>query len=274
MALNRLSIAEMVKHSGDLVQAGSPERAAIEAIPEAAALLPQLQRAHEGLIAAQPPNDSEIAEITEELGLLDATHDDLLRAIDGRLASELELAGDEAARDALTRARTVLLPDGLSIVQRSYTEQAGEGALRAARVDPEVKAVLGRLSTYDGRTLDAIYERLQAVAAEIGALVKRRAELGEQGRRVADAREARLRWIRTVNALATVLAMLGVDEGPILGRIRETEREAERGGQPAAPAPAPAPDGPPAPDDDARVTDPPADPPAADDPAPDPDVPS
>ncbi|MEQ9075021.1 MAG: hypothetical protein RLP09_14275, partial [Sandaracinaceae bacterium] len=73
----------------------------------------------------------------------------------------------------------------------------------------------------------------------IGVLVKRRAELGEEGEKVARTHQARLDWIRVINALAQVLEMLGVDEAPILGRIREAERVAERRSaeprEPAAP---------------------------------------
>ena len=65
-------------------------------------------------------------------------------------------------------------------------------------------------------------------AEAIGARVKGRAELGEEGKQVASAREARNQWIRAINTVAVVLEMVGVDEKGILGRIRDAERDAER----------------------------------------------
>lgn len=232
MALKKLSVQEMVKFSGDLLSERSAERRALETHPEAAVLVSRLQAAHDGLVAAQPPNDSEIAELTEEITQLDVRHDALVRAIEGRLTSEIALAeaaeGDSGTHDALRRARGVLFPDGLMLVRRSYIEQAGEAELRAARIDEPVEALLKEMQIHDGRELHDVYGQLQEVATQIGALVKRRAELGEEGEKVARTHQARLDWIRVINALAQVLEMLGVDEGPVLGRIREAERVAER----------------------------------------------
>ncbi|MEC7526243.1 MAG: hypothetical protein VYE22_40555 [Myxococcota bacterium] len=252
MALKRLSVQEMVKFSGDLLSETSPQRAALETHPEAAILVARLQAAHEGLVAAQPPNDSEIAELTEEITQLDLRHDGLVRALEGRLTSEITLAevADDGrdTHDALRRARAVLFPDGLRVVRRSYVEQAGEAELREARMDEPVESLLRGMPIHDGRELRDVYGELQEVATQLGALVKRRAELGEEGEKVARTHQARYEWIRVVNALSHVLQMLGVDEGPILGRIREAERAAERRGakpvDPAAPND-PAPDDPP-----------------------------
>ena len=228
MALKKLSVREMVKFSGDLLSETSPQRAALETHPEAAILVARLQAAHEGLVAAQPPNDSEIAELTEEITQLDLRHDALVRAIEGRLTSEIALAEIQSdggdTHDALRRARGVLFPDGLSVVRRSYIEQAGEAELREARMDEPVESLLRGMQSHDGRELRDVYGQLQEVATQIGALVKRRAELGEQGEKVARTHQARLEWIRVVNALSHVLEMLGVDEGPILGRIRGRAR--------------------------------------------------
>ena len=111
-------------------------------------------------------------------------------------------------------------------------------------MDEPVESLLRGMQSHDGRELRDVYGQLQEVATQIGALVKRRAELGEQGEKVARTHQARLEWIRVVNALSHVLEMLGVDEGPILGRIREAERAAERRGakprdpaEPSEPAP-------------------------------------
>lgn len=227
MALKRLSIAEMVERTADLLSTKSAEHQAILAVPTAEAMLPQIQLAYDGLIAAQPPNDGIIAELTRLLGLLDAEHDDLARALDGRLTSELISAMTDEIRARLTRTRGALFPKGLTVVSLSYAAQAGAAKLRAPRITADIRKTLAKMKTYDGRTLEQLYDRFQAVAKEIGAADKRRADLGEEGAVIARAGEARNRWIRTINALAAVLAAAEVDERPILGRIRDAELAAE-----------------------------------------------
>src|SRR5690606_28743763 len=110
------------------------------------------ESAHYGVIAAQPPNDAKIAELTNKLTFKDGRHDTLVRSIDGRIASELLHVTDPAAIEALTRARIALFPKGLTIINAGYGEQAGEVQLRAKRVDDSVRTTLSRLHTFDGRT--------------------------------------------------------------------------------------------------------------------------
>ncbi len=234
MALKRLSIEEMVERTSDLLSPETDEHKALVSFPLGKAMLPEIQSSYDGLIAAQPPNDSAIAALTSLLTQLDGDHDELVRAIFDRFQSEIRLALDDETRERLVRACDGLLPKGLATIQLSYAEQAGEAKLRAARVDDEIDKTLGKMKTYDGRTLGALYARLQETATEIGRQEKRRAQLGEEGARVARAGDARNQWIRTMNALAAVIAAARLDEAPILGRIRETEAKAERGAPPVS----------------------------------------
>lgn len=234
MALNRISSPDMVNLSVDLITPGTPENTALRALAEGEVLLPRIEAAHHGIIAAQPPNDAKIADLTAKLTIKDVRHDTLVRSLDGRIESELLHVTDPAAVEALTRARIALFPTGLGIINASYGAQAGEVQLRAKRVDDSVRATLGRLRTYDGRTCADLYDELQQVATEIGALEKLRAALGEEGAQIAKSRDARNQWIRAIHAVAAMLALAGVDERPILGAIREAELEADRAAARAA----------------------------------------
>ena len=227
MALKKLSTENMVTLSADLIRRGSPERAEIEAVPEAAALMPQIEAAHRGLLGSQPITNAEIAKLTSRLNELDTRHDALVRGIHARLESEIliEVAPAEAAK--LERAKTALFPTGTSIVTRSWSEQAGEAKLRAARVSRDEERVLGKLKCHDGATLLEHYQALQAIAGEIDATEKKRAALTGEGPTPAETVRARNQWIRVINALAMVLAATGVDEAPILGRVRAFEAKAE-----------------------------------------------
>lgn len=275
MALTSIDSSEMLNLSIDLITPGNPRHTALIAQPESAAVLPKLVLAHQGIILAQPPNAAQIAKLTASLTFSDRRHDSLSRSIDGRIASELEHIDDPAAREALSRARVALFPEGLSINNASYGSQAGEVQRRAKRVDAEVRATLSRLTTYDGRTLADLYDELQEVATEIGVMEKRRAALGEEGAQILKSRDARFAWIRAINAVATMLELAGVDERPVLGAIRDAEVEAERAAARAAaraaqkataadPAGQPTPS--PAPTDPANPATPVLDPPAPADP--------
>ncbi len=182
---------------------------------------------YDGLIAAQPPNDSVIAALTRQLGQLDGVHDDLIRSMFDRLQSEIRLAVDEDTRNALVAAHDALFPNGESTIQLSYAEEGGEAKMRAGRVDADILKTLHKMKTFDGRNLEALYQHWQEVATEVGRLDKRRDELGAEGAKVARAGDARNAWIRTINALAAVIVAAGIDEEPILGRIRQAEAAAD-----------------------------------------------
>lgn len=235
MALTKLTVREMVKLGGDLVREGGPERSAIERVGAARGLLPALEKAVEALIEAQAPKSTDVAELTAQLGALDLRHDDLVRALDGRLEAEQYATTDPVVREAFARVRTALFPSGRTIVQRSYVEQAGEAPLRAKRVEDADRMLLHGLETYGDRTLHDLYDELQQVAADIGAAERKRTRLGAEGERMLKAQAARLQWIRAVNALAAVLECESIDPKPILGSIRAAEANAERGGARTAP---------------------------------------
>ncbi len=227
MALNRLSTSDMVNLGGDLVKRGTPERRAIEAVPMAAALLPSLEAAHRGLLEAQPPSQSAIEKLTNELAEEDRLHDELIRGIDSRLVSEIALAREAMARDSFIAARGTLFSNGLQAINFSYGQQAGEAKLRAARMSPETERTLRRLKTADGTNLFEQVEHLQAAAVRIGMKEKERSEIGAMTMSAPKALAARHQWVRAIRALEAVFELAGVDAADALGRIRAAEAKAD-----------------------------------------------
>lgn len=225
----------MVVVSGTLTKRGTPERVAIESVPEAAALIPQIEAAHRGLLDSQPIANAGIAKLSGQLATSDGRHDTLVRAMHLRLESDILFADGDDDRADLTRARDALFPTGTSIITRSWTEQAGEARLRAARVTETVERTLTRMKTRGGSMLDR-YTELQDVANEIDRLEKRRAGLVSSQPGGSETVKARNQWIRCVNALAMVLAAVGADEAPILGRCRALEARTEGRAQQPAPS--------------------------------------
>ena len=230
MALNRIATEVMVEHSSRLLDPETDEHRILAAHPLTAPLLPELAGAQAGLLESQPAPSSAVALLTEQLTALDWTHDEDVRGIDERFASELRFTTDDALRKRFEDARGTVLPTGIGIVQRSYEAQAGEGKLRATRIEkaPEVRALMAELPVHGGQTLADKLDELQSVAAQIGVLEKRRTALGKEGELVVKNRDARTRWMRVINAIATNLALRGVDELTVLGGIREAEAKAEK----------------------------------------------
>lgn len=176
--------------------------------------------------AAQPPSNAAVRKLTALLGEKDARHDDIVRAFADRFASEIGVTKDPELRELLDEVLVAVLATGRSITNRSYTEQSGEGRMRANRVTEEHRKVMRKLVTIEGTTYEELYDELQQLAADIGALETQRADLLDAQRRQLKRREARLRWIEVINAIATMLRLARVDEEPILGAIRKAAAKA------------------------------------------------
>lgn len=218
----------MSKLGSDLIAPGGRQRSAIDAVPEARALIPMLSNTLDLLVASQPPSESKIRELTSKIRLVDVRHDDLVRGTDGRLEAEYYSTTSQEIREKITRVRAALFATGRAIIQASYVVEAGEVPFRAARVTAADREFLRTMETCEGRTLEQLVDELQALATEIGVIDKERDELGRDGELVVKDRAARFQWIRAINALIGVLVAAGVDPTPIVGPIDEKAAEAER----------------------------------------------
>ena len=131
------------------------------------------------VIAAAPAESSELGQVTADLAVEDAVHDDAIRFGDGVLENYEENHHEPALRVLAAEARAIVFPDGVSLVNKSYAEEAGRAASRDAVRTPEVRAKLARFAVVMAagapidldRWMDAV---LQPSTRRLGALLARR----------------------------------------------------------------------------------------------------
>jgi len=232
MALKRLTHAEMISLTESWVREDTPERLLIESIPDTQVLLPRIEQSHGAILAAQPAIDAaRLSELQQEAGEADVDHDDLVRGLIGTLTSFVYLTKDPARRAALIKLRDSLFPLGLSLTQKSYREEGGQGALLKARLTPEMRSLLESLRGPDGTLLEALEQYLQK-ANRLREIEDLRAGPSDgDGPTPSDMVAARNRWIRAIHAVMANLDLAEVDEetqARLLGPVRAAERAADQ----------------------------------------------
>jgi hypothetical protein len=208
-AFNHLSDVELIELSKTwLFDAGV--RAAFERTALLAALLPELEGAHEGMLAAASPVATGLPD-ARELDEADAQHDRESRGALEMLSGLALLTGDPKVGAIISS----LYPQGATIHTSSYIKEAGEGARIAANLTDEHRALLRKVVLHDGSTLlDHVMARL-VHAAELGRLVEARAQANAQAQpapRESTRAGARQRWITVARAIIQSLAVARVDE--------------------------------------------------------------
>jgi hypothetical protein len=101
----------------------------------------------------------------------------------------------------------VLTPDGLALVQKSYREEAGQAALLESRLTGDHVSLMKTIQTPEGTLEDAVLEFI-STGKQLGALEDSRAAVQKTGPTPADAVKARNRWIRTINAMLSLIELL------------------------------------------------------------------
>lgn len=236
MSYKSLTSPTMVTVSGPWTDP-SKERSLIDALPQARALLPSLDVAHEGLLDTQASGaqaNAALAKLQKAEALLDVRHDRKTRGAFHVLTGFADLADDPEQAAAYLALRDAINPKGLDVTRWSYTDEAGEAELVDRRLSPDQKALLGKLPTPSGTLLSAHEERIQA-GRELGKLETERAGLEKKApdtTTAADAQRARNVWIRTVTAFVAILdlemKLTDADREKILGPLRRAESRAER----------------------------------------------
>lgn len=241
MALKRLRTEEMVAITTTWVDPAHADRQAMTRVPALAALLPAVEGAHRGLYATHHigPSAARIKQIQAEQKVVDTLHDDVLRGIDAYLRAAIYFSGDPEERRQLEQLLALLMPEGLLSVNKSYREEAGQATLAESRLSESDHALLQRLVLHDGRTLRDAVNQWLSLAAQLGTLDRERAgEPTDGGPTLADALTARNRWIRTVQAVQCIAALVAEQDPAIremLDRVEAAGRMADRraGGRPA-----------------------------------------
>lgn len=257
MALKRLTNEEMVQVSGEWVVAGSPARKAMLAKEELSGLVPRVEAAHTGLLALQPTAPTaRAASLMAEAAALDQTHDTLIRGVHGLLGGLILLADTPEQAEAYAHLRTVLLPEGLDHIQKTYRGEAGAAEMLASRLEADAAARKQLKDIQVGKKpLAAFVTRWIEAARQLGKLESERAQLDATPAEGGGAKllAARNGWIRAVNALLANAELAEVDEATdrlIFGTLRAAERNADRrgrGGDKSGETPPPAPVGTPTP---------------------------
>ncbi len=232
MPLRRLTANEMIQLSNPWVNRHSDDHQRLQAIPEIAALLPYLEDAHQRLVSALPAYlPDPLKQLSLEASRVDLLHDSLARGIYTAMSGFIMLSTDQELIGQVKHLLKVIFPEGLSIIQRPYREEASEGALVDARVGAEDRAVLARLPLPEGDVKMA-FENWMSVARRLGKIEDQRAKEAQRVARVAtaDLVKARNKWIRAVTALVSYLDLLPHEEAvvAIINRIRNIEHHSEQ----------------------------------------------
>jgi hypothetical protein len=229
MALKRLTSGEMIHTTLTWVDTRHRHHQLLAAVPEVGGLLSHLGRAHKGLLDCQPTANPQAAGLARTAEELDSQHDDLVRGGYAVFAALGYLADSPSDREQWLQLRDRVFPEGLAVVSRSYTDEAGQAALAMARLTADDKKLLKSVA-FGKTTLLQIIERYGQVAHKLGeTATAQHTPAGTPSR--ADSMAARNQWIRVVNA---VLAAIEMVEGnadllrEVVAPLREIERRADR----------------------------------------------
>lgn len=216
MSLISLTNTEMVNLSGTWVEPTHADHLAMIRYPALAAYMTHIEQAHRDVLDFQDGGDgSRLAAIGDQQSELNIEHDDFARAIHYNLRSQALLAPTEVEAQQFIDLDTLLFPEGLSVINLSYTQTAGYAQLLAARLRPEHEAALAAIPTRFGNLLEHVHAWM-AVALELGKLSHARGQSGPS-RRPTLAR-TRMAWVRMVNTLRTLINTLGIDD-PVVNDI-------------------------------------------------------
>jgi hypothetical protein len=232
MPLNRLDTEEMVYLTASWVIRGHPDRQALEAAPALAALLPEVEGAHQGLLDSHAPQLGAMRqrEILRRQKDVDERHGETIHGIRHLLLGTISFTRDAQQLAALRGLKQRLLPEGLGVVKQSYRVQANQAETVAARLTESDWALLERLPIMGGRSLRHAVEHWFALARELGQLERARLMNEDELASPAAAAAARERWIKVIQAMRSVGAVLDRKSNAlgVLERVSAIEQRADR----------------------------------------------
>ncbi len=238
MALKRLTAGEMIHITQTWVDAKHRHHQLMKVPAEVAVLLSHVERVHLALMALQPTVDPQAKSRVRILEELDAQHDDMVRTIYHLFLAQIYLSQVAAERELWQRLLDTVLPDGLMVVKRSYSDEVGQATLAHARLSAEDKKQL-RTLVLGKESMLALIERYVQVAQKLGEVATVHYQPTVQPSR-ADAASARNQWIRVVNTVLAAIDMIPNNEDllrEVVAPLREVERRAERRRSTAEPEP-------------------------------------
>jgi hypothetical protein len=219
MKFNILPTYVMLSHTGQWLE-NDELRAQLIAHPIGAALMAEVERIHTRL-AGQAERRRQLDVLLAQLGALlsalDLTHDSMARAIHGMLEALLAAARDATAAGFYLRLRDLLFPEGLSIVSRTYSYEAGAIKALEARVTADDIAAMATIRVGTGaETLADWYRAWIESGKGLGKHVHERDVLlartvrGGSAADTVDLRAVRLDWINIVRTFLSSLDIMRV----------------------------------------------------------------
>lgn len=226
MALNRLTIAEMISLTKNWAKPGTSERAALERVPSIKALMPHTEYVHERLLVVERVTATKTkTELNREISSADERFDDFVRGIIYTFDGQVFLAkarGDRELAEALETMRDFLMPHGLKTVSLAYREESGQADLTAARLKQEHRDFLQTIPVMGGTMLSTTTEWIQA-GQELGQLENQRADSASPTRQQ-NAAEARSLWIQMVHTIRSIVRMLKVEDPDLIDALHRVDR--------------------------------------------------
>ncbi len=207
MALNRLSTQQMIRVSKQWLSK-KELRPRLAGLKRVAPFLDDLEVAHDNLLISRSGAlaiSPELTVVRDKQAAVDDTHDRRLKGL-FELLTVLAILAPELGldADALIAARNMLFPDGPSMTQRKYAEEAAEVELVAGRLTAEAKALLSDIKVH-GKSLWSIVDRWLDAARELAVLEGQReqieAKLSKERADRPRERDARNAWIEVVGMI-------------------------------------------------------------------------
>lgn len=232
MALNRLETEEMVHITASWIIRGHPDRQALESEAALAALLPEIEAAHQELLDthAHQLGTMRQREITRRQKDVDERHGETIHGIRHLLLGTISFTRDAQQLAALRGLKQRLLPEGLGVVKQSYRMQVDQAETVASRLTESDWALLERLPIMGGRSLRHAVESWFSLARELGQLERARLMNEDELASPEAAAAARERWIKVIQAMRGVGAMLDRKGSAlsVLERVSAIEQRADR----------------------------------------------
>lgn len=232
MNLKTLSSEAMLSNSKEWLD-NAELRRALEAHPLGSAILIEIRTTHDrlsGTVSERKLLDDSLRRLTAALDLSDGLHDRKARGLDKIILGLIEASDDPEEIAMLTKAREMLFPDGLQVVQWSYADEHGAVVEMENRLTAEVRALLARTRVGD-TTLLAIYQQWVAAGMRLGDLAKERARLRATVKRSGtiapsvDTGAARFEWVRVTQVFLSIVALLPLDDEVRRALLAPLERD-------------------------------------------------
>lgn len=213
MALANLTVETQVGVSARWVDADK-DRSCFEGEPALAALLQEIDAAHNDLISIQSKssaNSEEIKVLTELVQRLDARHDNKGKGVYEMFGAVALLAESPEDADHYLETRDKLMPDGLNFVRRFYLDETGGTALVEGRITDNIRRTLRSIPTPHGNLMDEVNEWIRA-GKDLGSAERQRIKLAqvraEETISGKDINRARRRWNDVAEAVLTIVDLI------------------------------------------------------------------